>query len=183
MTFYPPWHYIGYLPLPWPIFGIFSFHFLSLNYLQHGCDFWLYDSYFSLSSFSFTSFFFDFFQHLSFDSFCTKSHPLSFFLFSTHNSFHTLFSFGFLFHSHPQLMHFALVEVHNVRCQTKAKIKVTFDSTTLNLGFWPKSRCTCPRRDRGQDNILREGELGESKEMVNFRLKYLDHKGIMLPFG
>ena len=31
---------------------------------------------------------------------------------------------------------------------------------TLNLCFWPKLRCTCPRRDQGQHIIPREGELG-----------------------
>uniref|UniRef100_M1DWR1 Uncharacterized protein n=1 Tax=Solanum tuberosum TaxID=4113 RepID=M1DWR1_SOLTU len=34
--------------------------------------------------------------------------------------------------SNPQLMHFALLKVHNVRCRTRANIKVV---GTLNIGF------------------------------------------------
>lgn len=57
-------------------------------------------------------------------------------------------------------MDFPLVEGHNTRCRITAKIEVTFSLATLKLGFWPKSNCTFPRRDREQPSTLLEGDLG-----------------------
>ena len=89
----------------------------------------------------------------------SQSHILSFLSFHYH-SLPTHFSFSSLFHSHPQLMDFPLVEVHNTRCWVRAKIlKLLFTLATLNLGLWPRSKCICPRRDRGQHSRLWESEF------------------------
>ena len=61
-----------------------------------------------------------------------------------------LISFYFIFfHSYPQIMYFAWVEVRDVLGQTKVEIKVNFELETLNIGFWSKLRCTMSNEGLG----------------------------------
>ena len=61
--------------------------------------------------------------------------------------------------SHPQLMAFPRVEVHITQCWVRDKTRSVCKLASLNLGFLPKLRCTCSRRNQGQHIKLREGEL------------------------
>lgn len=90
---------------------------------------------------------------------------------STPNSFHTPFSFGLVF-----METLNLYILHELRCKIynvgpTPRSRYIFELSTLSLGFRQKSRRTCPRKDRGQDNYLREDELGAFKEVIYIRLK------------
>ena len=49
--------------------------------------------------------------------------------------------------------------------------------STLNLCFWHKLRCTCPRRDQGPHILPRNDELGY-KSKIYCISNHIDKKGI-----
>ena len=61
--------------------------------------------------------------------------------------------------SHPQLMALPWVKVHNTQSRVRAITKVVYLLATLNLCYWRKLRCTCPRRDQGQHIVSRKDQL------------------------
>ena len=69
--------------------------------------------------------------------------------------------------SHPQLMALPWVEVHITQCWVRAKTSSVSALATLNLCFWQKLRCTCPRRDQGQHIIPREIKLVKKMKVYN----------------
>ena len=159
MTCFAPWH------ISWAYY-ILIILFCQFSYILSPCYFpfflhlckWL----FSFLACIYCIFFF--FTFLSTDSWVTL---LLFFL--------SLCSFNPTFqsiphNSHPQLMALPWVEVHNTQSWVRA-IKGLFTALAiLNLWFWHKQRCTCPRRDQGQHIILRKDQLGW-KRKVYFKLK------------
>lgn len=126
--FWPP---ISLLFSSFPCLPFLSVTFTSLWHLILRTFFSLLSSFFSCS---FQQFFYFLSSHI-FRSFK--------FLFSTSNSFYTYF--WVLTHNiHPQLMDLPWVEVHNAWSWVKEKTKSLSVLATLNIGFCPKSRCTCP---------------------------------------
>ena len=72
--------------------------------------------------------------------------------------------------SHPQFMALLWVKVHNTQDWVRATTRLFSALATLNLCFWHKPRCTCPRRDQGQYIVPRKDQLGW-KRMIYFKLK------------
>ena len=157
MTFCPPWH-IGY-----------TYHFLSFYLAQFLIFFHIFFSSFIicvsdslLFLLVFTIFFY--FTFVSTGSWVTL---LLFFL--------SLCSFNPTFqsiphNSHPQLMALPWVKVHNTQSWVRDIKRLFTALATLNLCFWHKLRCTCPRKDQGQHIILRKNQLGW-KWKVYFKFK------------
>ena len=79
--------------------------------------------------------------------------------------------------SHPQLMVLQRVKVNTTKSWVRAMTRLFTSLDTLNLCFWHKQRCTCPRRDHRQHIISRKDQLGW-KIKVYFKLHHLDQKGI-----
>ena len=96
--------------------------------------------------------------------------------------FLSLYSFNPTFqsiphNSHPQLMALPWVKVHNTQSWVRAIKRLFTALATLNLCFWHKLRCTCPRRDKAQHIILRKDQLGW-KERSSLSSNHLDQKRI-----
>ena len=94
--------------------------------------------------------------------------------------FLSLYSFNPTFqsiphNSHSQLMALPWVKVHNTQSWVRAIKRLFTALATLNLCFWHKLRCTCPRRDQGQHIIPRKDQLGW-KWKVYFKLKSFGSK-------
>ena len=152
MTFCPPWHIGSALYLF--ISPSFSYSFtLLFPFFLHLCK-WLF-SFLVCNSWIF---------FLSTSSWVTL---LLFFL--------SLCSFNPTFqsiphNSHPQLMALPWVKVHNTQSWVRAIKRLFTALSTLNLCFWHKLRCTCPRRDQGQHIVPRKDQMGWRRK-IYFKLK------------
>ena len=80
--------------------------------------------------------------------------------------------------SHPQRMSLPWVKVHNTQSRVRTITKVVYALATLNLCFWHKLRCTCPRRDQGQHIVHRKHSVGVKKKGLILHSDYLDQRWI-----
>ena len=56
----------------------------------------------------------------------------------------------------PQFMSLSWVKVHISQCWVRANTRSVSSLCTLHLCFWPKFKCTYPKKDQGQHIIPRE---------------------------
>ena len=74
------------------------------------------------------------------------------------------------YNSHPQHMTLPRVKVYNNHGWVRATTRLFCALSTINLDFWHKLKCTCPRRDKA-NTLFPENISWGDKERSIFRLK------------